>query len=267
MRHALYLPPFGELAHPGVVAEIASEAEAHGWDGVFVWDHIFRPPDESRDVADAWVTLAGMAAATERIRLGPMVTPVNRRRPQKLAREITSLDLLSGGRLTCGFGVGVDSGGELSRFGEETDPKIRGDMLDEGIDLVDRLLRGDEVNHDGVFYKVDSVTFGPRPAQDPRPPFWVAAASTARRPSRRAARYDGVFPINASPDDLADIAAFIADQRGDDGLDGFDIAVVYIPGLDLDPFVRHGATWAMHSFLPGEPAADVLDYTKAGPDQ
>ncbi len=92
------LAPFGELADPRVVADLAADAERGGFDGVFLWDHMYRA-EPFRPVADPWIALA---AATERIRLGPMVTPVARRRPQKLARETTTLDHLSGGRLVFG---------------------------------------------------------------------------------------------------------------------------------------------------------------------
>ena len=118
MRHALYLPPFGPLADPGALVELARAAEDRGWAGMFLWDHVLRPAPEPPELADATVCLAAMAVATTRLRLGPMVVPLVRRRPQKVAREIATLDLLSGGRITLGLGLGVDSGGELTRFGE-----------------------------------------------------------------------------------------------------------------------------------------------------
>src|SRR5512144_1426290 len=97
-RRAIFLAPFGELADPLRVAALAARAEARGWDGFFVWDHIaYDPP--VRAVADPWIVLAAVAGATERVRLGPLVTPLARRRVQKLARETATLDLLSGGRL------------------------------------------------------------------------------------------------------------------------------------------------------------------------
>ena len=86
MRHAVFVPIFGELADPLVVARLAADAEAAGWDGFFVWDHIaYRQVD---DVADPWVTLAAVACATETLRLGPMVTPLPRRRPLKVAARV-----------------------------------------------------------------------------------------------------------------------------------------------------------------------------------
>src|SRR5436305_1185984 len=145
MRHGLSLAPFGELADPRAVAGLASDAERAGFDGFFLWDHMYRPGPPFRPVADPWIVLAAVATATERMRIGPLVTPVARRRPQKLARETTNLDQLSGGRLVLGVGLGVNTGGELTRFGEEDDARARGDRLDEGLELLCRLWSGEAV--------------------------------------------------------------------------------------------------------------------------
>src|ERR671923_237187 len=121
MRSGLFLPLFDELADPAVVARLCAEAEEAGWHGVFVWDNL-RFMEPVVDVADPWITLAAIAAATERIRLGPMVTPLARRRPVKVARETATLDRLSGGRLTLGVGLGSDRfANEYSITGEELD--------------------------------------------------------------------------------------------------------------------------------------------------
>ena len=94
-RAALWLPIFDELADPRTVAGLAADAEAAGWDGVFVWDHLrWRAPVV--EVADPWITLAAVATATEALRFGPMVSPLARRRPAKVARETVTLDRLSG---------------------------------------------------------------------------------------------------------------------------------------------------------------------------
>ena len=123
LRSALWLPLFDELADPLVVARLAAEAEEAGWHGCFVWDQLrWRAP--VRQVADPWITLAAIATATERLRLGPMVTPLARRRPAKVARETATLDLLSGGRLILGVGIGSDRfAAELSRTGEQLDDR------------------------------------------------------------------------------------------------------------------------------------------------
>src|SRR3954471_3549395 len=132
-RHAIFIAPFDELADARLVAELAAETEAAGWDGFFVWDHVlYRPP--VRALADPWVTLAAVAAATERVTIGPLVTPLARRRPHQLARETVTLDRLSGGRLVLGVGLGSDRTGEFdpARFGEEGDARARAKLLDDG---------------------------------------------------------------------------------------------------------------------------------------
>jgi alkanesulfonate monooxygenase SsuD/methylene tetrahydromethanopterin reductase-like flavin-dependent oxidoreductase (luciferase family) len=245
------------------MVELCVAAEERGFDGVYLWDHVLRPPDEPAEIADVWVQLAAVAVATSRIRIGPMVTPIVRRRPQKLARESTTLDHLSGGRLTLGLGLGVDHGGELSRFGELVDAKTRGDALDEGAALLRQLWSGDEVAHRGTHFTADGVRFLPRPVQSPSIPIWLAARGDARRPVRRAAAYDGLFPIEVDADGLARMLDLVVAERG--SLDGFDVAVLAHPGVDLPAMVAVGATWAMWSFLPGETVADVLPFIERGP--
>jgi alkanesulfonate monooxygenase SsuD/methylene tetrahydromethanopterin reductase-like flavin-dependent oxidoreductase (luciferase family) len=96
-----------------VVAHLAADAEERGWHGVFVWDQL-RWREPIKQVADPWITQAAVAAATEAVMLGPMVTPLARRRPAKVARETATLDRLSGGRLILGVGLGGDQfGGRL----------------------------------------------------------------------------------------------------------------------------------------------------------
>ena len=263
MHHALFIPPFGELADPAALVDIAVAAEEAGWDGLFLWDPVLRPASEPWAIADPWVALAAVAAATRRIRIGPMVTPLVRRRPQKLARETVTLDLLSGGRLTLGLGLGVDTGRELSAFGEVVDARARGDLLDEGIDLLVRLWSGEEVHHSGTHFTADGVRFLPTPVQQPRIPIWCAARGDARRPVRRAARYDGLFPIEVDLDGFRRMLDVVAAERGD--LDGFEVSVLAHPGVDVPAFAAAGATWAMWSFLPGEPAVDVMADAVAGP--
>ncbi|MCA2229496.1 LLM class flavin-dependent oxidoreductase [Nonomuraea aurantiaca] len=104
LRSALWLPLFDDLADPRVVARLAADAEEAGWDGCFVWDQLcWRAPVQQ--VGDPWIALAAIATKTERLRLGPMVSPLPRRRPAKVARETAALDRLSGGRLTLGVGM------------------------------------------------------------------------------------------------------------------------------------------------------------------
>ena len=104
MNFGVFVPNFGDYYDPRTLAELAHEAEASGWDGFFIMDHMSL--GRSDRFADPWVALAAIAVHTERIRIGPMVTPLPRRRPWKLARETVSLDHLSNGRLILGVGSG-----------------------------------------------------------------------------------------------------------------------------------------------------------------
>ncbi len=256
MRHALSLPPFGELSDPSVLVDIAVAAEESGWDGVFVWDHLLRPPEQATRIADPWIMMTAIAAATSRIRIGPMVTPIPRRRPLKLAREIATLDLVAKGRLTMGLGLGVDSGGELTRTGEELDPKVRGEMLDEGIAILDQLLRGDHVVHEGKHFKMDGVTLEPTGAQTPRVPFWLAARGANFTPLKRAARFEGLCPTVITPDRFAEIVDYIAGIRGT--LDGYDFALMVTPDHLFDEYARRGATWAIHEMQPSHSVEHIM---------
>ena len=198
MKHAIDVGPFDELADPRVLADLAAAAEERGWDGFFVWDHIaYRPPVQA--VADPWVALAAVASATSRLRIGPMVTPLARRRVHKLARETVTLDLLSSGRLTLGVGLGSARNGEFGPFGEIDDPRERAKLLDAGLEELVRYWAGE---------------FQPVPVQQPRIPVWVAGEWPNRRPVRRALRWDGLYPIGLpGPEALAELVGEIRPSR------------------------------------------------------
>ena len=258
MRHALFLPIFDALADPGEVARLAAEAEEAGWDGVFVWDHMsYRAPVV--EIADPWITLSAMASATQQIRIGPMVTPLPRRRPAVVARQTASLDRLSAGRLTLGVGIADDFCGELSGTGEELDARRRGAMLDESLEILQAAWTGEPVSHRGEHYTVEGITFRPRPVQ-PAVPVWVAVRAGNARPLRRAARFQGVFPVGVdSPDVLAEIVAAVGELRTAGGASGpFDVAIGGTPGTDPAPFEAAGATWWMEAFGPYELSLDTV---------
>jgi alkanesulfonate monooxygenase SsuD/methylene tetrahydromethanopterin reductase-like flavin-dependent oxidoreductase (luciferase family) len=261
-RRGLFLPPFDALADPRRVADLAVAAEEAGWDGVFVWDHV-RYSHPVAAIADPWICCAAIAARTERIVFGPMVTPLPRRRPHVVARQAASLDLLSGGRLVLGFGSGDDWLGELSRFGDEADARTRGDMLDEGLDVLTGLLSGHLVKHLGRHYRAEDVRFLPAPE---RPiPIWIAGRFANRKPLRRAAGYDGAFVIGyPGPEGIGQVREEIVSRRGH--LDGFDLVVDIGPEADPAPWAAAGATWVLTRFGPYDlDAAAVLATIEAGP--
>jgi alkanesulfonate monooxygenase SsuD/methylene tetrahydromethanopterin reductase-like flavin-dependent oxidoreductase (luciferase family) len=241
------------------VTRLAAEAEEAGWDGVFVWDHVrWREPVVA--VADPWITLAAVASATERIRLGPMVTPLARRRPVKVARETATLDLLSGGRLTLGVGLGSDAfGSEYSITGEEVDDRRRAGMLDEALEILTAAWSGELVQHRGEHYTVAGMRFLPRPVQRPGVPVWVAGYYGKPRPLRRAARYQGFFPVNLEgPDQLAEIVADLASLRDGDPAEPYDVIADLAPGTDPGPYGAAGATWWVVDFPADAVTVDLV---------
>ena len=241
-RRGLFVAPFEELSEPALVAELAARAEARGWEGFFVWDHVeFGPP--VRAIANPWVTLAAVATATRRLAIGPMVTPLARRRPHQLARETVTLDRLSGGRLVLGVGLGPDTTGEFDpdRFGEEGDARARARLLDDGLERLQAYWDGE---------------FEPRPVQRPRIPVWVAAHWPNRRPLRRAARWDGLFPVEVpDPEALAELRSEL-DALG--VRRGFDLVATNAPGTDPTPWASAGATWCLVGFGP-QPSRDAVE--------
>lgn len=247
-RHGIFLAPFNAFSDPKLVASLARQAEEAGWDGLFLWDHVLRRPEQARQVADPFVALAAVALATSRLRIGPMVTPIVRRRPQVLARQVVTLDCLAEGRVTLGLGLGVDSTGELSRFGEVVDPVARGAILDEGAALVASLLSGEPVDHDGPHFQARGVQFLPTGPQQPRVPIWLAASQGRRRPLRRAAGYEGAFLIGATPEQLRASIGYLTELRGD--LEGFEVAVLSSCGLSEEEMAELGVSWSMYEIAP-----------------
>jgi len=219
MQFGLIVQMTGSLGYPQPLVRLAREAEAAGWDGFFIWDVFEGGVDAARPVVDPWIAMAAIAAATERIRFGPMVTPLPRRRPWKVAREAASLDHLSKGRLILGVGIG-DPSEKVSRFGEEADPRVRGRMLDEGLEVLTGLWSGEPFSFHGEHYRIEEARLLPRPVQQPRIPIWVGG-TWPRKPSfRRAARWDGVYPGslhgNLTLDELREMRAYIQAHRTTD---------------------------------------------------
>ena len=275
MKLGVSVPNFGEYADPRAFAALAVDAEDAGWDGLFVWDHML--VWSGNVVGDPWIMMAAAAAATDRIMLGPMVTPVPRRRPWKLAREAVSLDQLSDGRLILGVGIGFPPDPEFTAFDEPADERPRGEMLDEALEIITGLWTGQPFGFDGRYYHLDQMTFLPAPAQEPRIPIWVAGMWPNRRPFRRAARFDGVFPIMGGEDmpmlqpaELVEIIRYVDQHREQDG----HYEVVTYADLPVDPgratylveeCAEAGATWIQVGPGDGEPATAFRDKILKGP--
>ncbi|MBT9586555.1 LLM class flavin-dependent oxidoreductase [bacterium] len=214
MRFAVNLAPFGEASDPRMIARLAAEAEAAGWHGFFVWDHLnwdrWGPA-----IGDPWICLAAAALATQSIRLGTMVTPVFRRRPAKLARETTSLQQLCQGRLILGVGLGAPDPEESLYLGEEGRLDVRARMTNEALALLQRLWSGKPVAHRGEFYKIKTPGFQPVP---PAPiPVWIGATHPFKAgPLARAAQYQGIVPACYDEEPLApEVLRALAQQLPD----------------------------------------------------
>ena len=275
MKYAFDVANFGPYADPRVLADLAHRAEDAGWDGFFIWDHVqVSWPDT---VGDTTVQLAAIAMATSRIRFGPMVTPLPRRHPWKLAREAATLDHLSNGRLILGIGLGGDWFTEMSTFGYALDDVVRAEILDEGLAIVTGLLSGEPFSFAGKHYTIKPTQFLPKPVQ-PRIPIWIAGTWPRPRPFRRAARYDGVVPMSSNiekdltADEVRAIARFLAEHRNSNG--PYDIVHAGDSGgkskreaADLvAPFIAAGATWWNEAPLPWQTTLeDIRARIDAGP--
>ena len=240
MKFAVCLANFGTYADPRQSLRVAQAAEASGWDGFFVWDHlafVWGPPS-----ADPWVTLAAVAAQTEALTLGTALTPLPRRRPQVVALQAASLAALNeGGRVVFGAGLGGNEK-EFTRFGEDPDPRRRARLLDDGLRLVRELWPG---------------------------PIWVGGNSAPAL--RRASRWDGWIPNSVGRDGMAMTPAELARgvatiARGA----GFDVACNgYSSPHDSElvaEYEQAGATWWLENLHDRRFDLDgVLARVSAGP--
>lgn len=281
MRYGICVPNLDEFADPHQIAKLARRTEDAGWDGFFVWDHVVFPHGGMHDVADSWVLLTAVAMATERIRFGPVVTPVARRRPGTLARQTTSLDRLSGGRLVFGAGLGWTLPAEFGTWGEPVEPRAVAHRLDEGLAVLAGLWSGERVDFHGEQLTAADVTFRPVPVQRPRPPVWIGCNWPNRLPLRRAARWDGVVPLVLSTDDgswkptagvVTEIVTAVSKQRASTG--PFDVVITGRTPPEqpaaaretVEPIAAAGATWWLEGFRPQAGEHDAaLRRIEAGP--
>lgn len=254
MKYGLSLPNHGNYGDIHRLVELAHIAEDSGWDGFFLWDHI------ARGIApqvDSWIAMAAIACSTTRMRLGLLVTPLARRRPWKVAREIVTLDHLSKGRMILGVGLGDFQRKEFENFKEVSDKSIRGEMLDEGLEIIDGLQSGQSFHFEGKHYTIQKTDFNPKPIQLPRVPVWVGGKWPNKKPFRRAAQWDGAVPIHRSrglkayltPEEIREIHNYIQQHRTTDSPFEFCMSGI-LPAKDytedkiiVAPYEEAGATW------------------------
>jgi probable F420-dependent oxidoreductase len=275
MRYGVVIANLGDYADPRVAVRLARAAEAAGWEAFFVWDHL----GFVRGVpsGDPWVILSAVAASTTHLRLGTAITPLARRRPQVVANALASLDILSGGRVVFGAGLGGVPE-EFTAFGGPGDARERAAMLDEGLAILDGLWSGEAVTHHGPHYAVEGVSLAPLPLQRPRIPIWIGGESAPAL--RRAARWDGWLApatspdgtptMSKSPERIAEMVATIRQHRGttttfDVAIDGYSEAGD--PKLPW-AYEEAGATWWLESIhgMRG-PLDEMMARVEVGPPE
>jgi hypothetical protein len=254
VRFGIYVPTSGEY-DVATLARLAREVEDQGYDGMFLWDNILTTFDGTGILDDTTVALTAVVLATTRIHCGPLVTPLTRRRPWKVAKEMATLDRLSGGRLV--LGVGLGGTWDFAPFGEPPPGPQRGALLDEALEVLTSCWRGTDVHHRGRHFTVDGARMLPTPLQQPRIPIWTAGYWPGTAPFRRAARWDGVAPLRRGelfegllPDQFTACLAFINEHR----TVATPIDAVYFHtrpgGPNADEYQQAGATWWLEATNP-----------------
>ncbi len=258
MKYGIYIANHGISSNPGDYIDLAIIAEKNGWNGFFIWDHVHIHSNDTHPVLDPWITLAAIASHTEDVKIGTTITPLARRRPWIIAKEAVTLDRLSRGRFILGVGLGVSS--EFEFFGEETDSRIRREKLDEALEIITGLWTGESFTHLGKHFTIKDVKFEPKPIRG-HIPIWIGGTWPNKRPFRRAARYDGVFPLKVgfeeplSPDEMKDIIEYIKSQRSSSK--PFDVVrtIVSTGNKEEDSWIHNfigiGVTWLVEAIWPG----------------
>jgi alkanesulfonate monooxygenase SsuD/methylene tetrahydromethanopterin reductase-like flavin-dependent oxidoreductase (luciferase family) len=270
MHYGIEVVPFGEYSNPRLVMELAQAAEAAGWEGITLWDHLLFP----YGAGDPWITLAAVAAVTKRIKLCTGVSPLPRYKPPVLARTLVGLDILSGGRVIFGTGAGVDF--DFTPFGEAADAKTRAGMLDEGLELLEGLVAGKQVTMQGQYFSAAGAQLVPSGVQQPRTPIWIGGDSQPAY--RRAARWDGwiigtideMQNVTLPPEELSKRVQAILAHRTQST--PFDVAIdgCSQPGQSrlVAAYAAAGATWWFEAIFGTRGShAELLARIHAGPPE
>jgi hypothetical protein len=256
-----FVMPFGTARD---AAELAKLAEQAGWDGFFMWEPVWG--------VDAWVSMTAAAMVTEKIKLGTLLSPISRMRPWDMAGKAATLDHLSNGRVIISVGMGaIDTGFE--DFGEVTDRKTRAELIDEGLDIMHGLWKGQPFTYDGKHYHVKEVKFPqvpPKPINNERVPIWMVGVIDKPKSMRRVLKCDGLLatklppvvtepiahPLH-TPDELRETIAWVKANRTE--TTPFDFIMEAPFGVDpakeaeiMAPWQEAGATWWIDSMWMAE---------------
>jgi F420-dependent oxidoreductase-like protein len=156
---------------------LAATCEAGGFEGLFRSDHYDSVVGGERGSLDAWATLSALAAVTERLRLGTMVTPVTFRHPSELARVVTTVDHVSGGRAELGIGIGWFEGEHRAAGFPFPPVRERAELLAEQLEIIHRQWTEDVFDFDGRHYRLEGCRARPKPLQTPHPPIIVGGSA------------------------------------------------------------------------------------------
>jgi len=276
---------FGFIIPAGTSKEIvrlASEAEDAGWDGVFYYDDIYT--DGRTEMSAAWPIMAAIAMTTKRIRFGSLLTAVGRRRPWEVARESVTVDHLSNGRLILPTGLGWVEDGAYTKAGMPSERRVRAEMLDEGLEILDGLWSGKPFRYSGKHNQLKTMTFIPRPVQRPRIPIWVVGAWPRSKSMRRVLKYDGLIPVikkadgsheeEIPPEKIREMKEFVERNRKVRGSMRREFDIIK-DGVTPDnekkakeivtPYAESGATWWTETMWGVKRISEVRNRIRAGP--
>ena len=271
IKYGVYIANFSIFDSPNDYVELAVEAENHSWDGFFMWDHTIG--SRGKPAAEPYTTLSAIAVKTERIFLGTTVTGLPRHKPWTLARQITTIDHLSKGRFILGVGLGAPE--EYEMFHEPSDPIILKEKVEESLEIIIGLLRNKRFSFSGKHYQVNEVNFQPKPLQHPIP-IWIGGEWPHKGPMKRAAQYQGVFPIHAgsddilTPTDIVNILTYIKKYRP--SLENFDVVMLMFTTGDkvkdawIKNYIEVGVTWLVEVIYPGRGSKEeIFQRIRLGP--
>lgn len=282
------------VPEPTDIVDYAVAAEETGWDGMFQIDHLsdysVTDPTNVNAINDPWITWAGVATKTTDIRLGSNITPVPRRQPWQLARNLATLDRLSDGRVILGAGLGGPM--EYKPFGREYDQPRLAEQYEEALDVITGLWSGEPFSYDGEYFSIDNEAMRPMPIQEPRIPIVIGGWWPFKGPFRRGARWDGIIPnwpsihcdapyLDEMPDHMQEVVPDEPDHETevremltwyheytDDPGEVMLLGGGFFSPEFIDTCESFGATWILHS--PIDPSLDKeenLDRIRKGPSE
>jgi alkanesulfonate monooxygenase SsuD/methylene tetrahydromethanopterin reductase-like flavin-dependent oxidoreductase (luciferase family) len=272
MKYGLFLANIDSHATGDTIVQLGVAADESGWDGVFLADHLHY--NNVYRFIDPWIMLAGIAARTKHIKLSTWVTAVPRRQPWQLARDLASLDQLSGGRVILGAGIGAPPE-DFTSYGQEYELKRLARRFDESLDILAGLWSENSFSYEGQIYSIDDVNLHPKPLQKPRIPVLIAGRWPAKKPIKRGARWDGIMPVPNDwprPFSLEEIRDCVETYKL--SLESDELGEVVImhtkesaPLDDFIPFCQEiGVTWILFGLWPQEASVQQhMERIKQGP--